>query len=55
VGYSYNDAGDMSGIIDSLDQVTTIEYKNHLMVKKTDRNGQAFYWEYDAKEPGARF
>ncbi|MCD4696998.1 MAG: hypothetical protein K8S16_12245, partial [Bacteroidales bacterium] len=54
IAYTYNAVGDMTGIFDSLDQVTTIEYKNHLMVKKTDRNGQAFYWEYDGKEPGAR-
>lgn len=46
VSYSYNEEGDLCGITDALGQTTVIEYKDHLMVKKTDRNGQAFYWEY---------
>jgi RHS repeat-associated protein len=54
VGYSYNEEGDMAGITDALDQMTTIEYRDHLMVKKVDRNGYAFYWEYDGKKIGAR-
>jgi RHS repeat-associated protein len=54
VGYSYNKEGDLIGITDALDETTVIEYENHLMVKKTDRNGQAFYWEYEGKQTGAR-
>jgi RHS repeat-associated protein len=50
VSYQYNDDGDMIGISDALNQSVTIEYKDHLMVKKTDRNGQNFYWEYDAQQ-----
>ena len=47
VRYEYNEAGDLSSITDALDQSTRIQYRNHLMVAKTDRNGQTFYWEYD--------
>lgn len=47
VRYGYNDDGDLATITDALDQAVTIEFENHLMVKKTDRNGQRFYWEYD--------
>ncbi|MFD0861154.1 DUF6531 domain-containing protein [Sungkyunkwania multivorans] len=54
VSYRYNSDGDMTHIVDALDQATIMEYQNHLMVKKTDRNGQAFYWEYDGKETGAK-
>ncbi|HEY0611959.1 MAG TPA: DUF6531 domain-containing protein, partial [Chitinophaga sp.] len=47
VRYSYSEAGDLCGISDALGQTTHIRYRNHLMVEKTDRNGQTFYWEYD--------
>jgi RHS repeat-associated protein len=47
VSYSYNEEGDLTVIKDALEQPTLIDYQNHLMVKKTDRNGQAFYWAYD--------
>jgi len=49
VAYEYDHEGNISAIIDALQKPTAIEYKNHLMVKKTDRNGQAFYWEYDTQ------
>jgi YD repeat-containing protein len=49
VSYGYNEAGDLVSITDAMNQVTNIEYRDHLMVKKTDRNGQSFYWEYDDK------
>jgi RHS repeat-associated protein len=47
VSYNYNEEGDLITIGDALVQEVTIEYNDHLMVKKTDRNGQTFYWEYD--------
>jgi RHS repeat-associated protein len=50
VTYSYNEEGDLVSIADALNQVTNIEYRYHLMIKKTDRNGQNFYWEYDSKK-----
>lgn len=49
VKYDYNDAGDLCAITDALDQTTRIQFRNHRMVAKTDRNGQTFYWEYDNK------
>lgn len=49
VQYAYNDAGDIIAITDNLQQSTQIEYEQHLMIKKTDRNGQSFYWTYDAR------
>ncbi|WP_378175757.1 DUF6531 domain-containing protein [Aquimarina sp. SS2-1] len=54
VQYAYNQDGDLISIIDALDQATEMEYENHLMIKKTDRNGQAFYWKYDGKTTGAK-
>lgn len=54
VNYAYNEAGDLHQISDALHQSVQIEYQHHLMVKKTDRNGQSFYWEYDARTTGAR-
>ncbi|OAB78731.1 DUF6531 domain-containing protein [Cochleicola gelatinilyticus] len=54
ISYRYNDEGDLTHIIDALGQPTVMEYENHLMVKKTDRNGQAFYWKYDGKTTGAK-
>jgi RHS repeat-associated protein len=54
IEYAYNDEGDMVGITDALGQTTHIAYQNHLMVKKTDRNGQSFYWEYDGTKPKSR-
>ncbi|WP_202704435.1 DUF6531 domain-containing protein [Flavobacterium sp. UGB4466] len=49
VMYEYDQEGNISTIIDALQKPTTIEYENHLMIKKTDRNGQTFYWEYDTQ------
>lgn len=54
VEYTYNDAGDLIGITDAFGKTTSIRYENHLMVEKTDRNGQTFYWEYDGNKTGAR-
>ncbi|WP_298507073.1 DUF6531 domain-containing protein, partial [uncultured Maribacter sp.] len=54
INYGYNKEGDLIRISDALDQQTLMEYENHLMIKKTDRNGQAFYWQYDGKKTGAK-
>ncbi len=54
VEYAYNEAGDLTAIADALGSTTHIRYANHLMVEKTDRNGQTFYWEYDGPSTGAR-
>ncbi len=54
VKYNYNDNNDLSEITDALGQTTYIRYKEHLMVEKTDRNGQSFYWEYEGKGTDAK-
>jgi RHS repeat-associated protein len=54
VEYGYNSAGDLIAITDALGKTTTIRYENHLMVQKTDRNGQSFYWEYEGFKTGAK-
>ncbi|GAA0539935.1 DUF6531 domain-containing protein [Chitinophaga japonensis] len=54
VRYAYNEAGDLAEITDALGQATRIRYRNHLMVEKTDRNGQTFYWEYEGSGEKAR-
>ena len=47
ISYTYDTNGNMAAITDALEQSTAIAYDHHRMVKKTDRNGQSFYWEYD--------
>ncbi len=47
ISYAYDEQGNMLSITDALDQSTKVVYDGHLMIQKTDRNGQSFYWEYD--------
>ncbi len=54
VAYDYNEVGDMIAMTDALGQSTIAVYKNHLMISKTDRNGQTYYWEYDGFRTGAK-
>ena len=54
VSYSYNKEQDLSGVTDALGKTTSMDYRNHLMTKKTDREKNSFYWEYDKYEDGAR-
>ncbi|SHM00804.1 DUF6531 domain-containing protein [Flavobacterium pectinovorum] len=49
IAYEYDEHQNMSAIIDALGKPTVIKFQNHLMVEKTDRNGQTFYWEYDSQ------
>ncbi|MCV9933720.1 DUF6531 domain-containing protein [Flavobacterium sp. LS1R47] len=49
VTYEYDEHYNMVVIRDALQKPTVIEFENHLMVKKTDRNGQTFYWEYNTE------
>jgi len=50
ITYQYDEDQNMVAIIDALGKLTRIKYNNHLMVEKTDRNGQNFYWEYDTQK-----
>lgn len=54
VDYDYNEAGDLNSITDPMGQTTRIKYTNHLMLEKTDRNGETFYWDYDGPFTGAK-
>ena len=54
IEYAYNETGDLSAITDVNGKTTSIRYQNHLMVEKTDRNGQTFFWQYDGFATGAR-
>ena len=47
ITYDYNENNDLSVITDAMDKTTYVRFANHLMVEKTDRNGQTFYWEYE--------
>lgn len=49
VSYDYGGEGDMTGITDALGKTTRMEYRDHLMTSKTDRNGDTFHWEYDGE------
>lgn len=52
VQYQYNEEKDMATITDALGKSTSIEYENHLMMKKTDRDRHTFYWEYENGQQG---
>ncbi len=54
VRYIYNDGQDLVEIQDALGQSTHIKYNNHLMMQKTDRNKNTFFWRYDGSTTGAR-
>ncbi|MBE1555922.1 RHS repeat-associated core domain-containing protein [Sporosarcina limicola] len=54
VRYIYNDGQDLVEIQDALGQSTHINYTNHLMMQKTDRNKNSFFWRYDGPTTGAR-
>jgi len=54
VRYAYNQENDLEVITDAEGIDTCLKYRNHLLVRKTDRNKHSFYWEYDRYEDGAR-
>ncbi len=54
VSYEYDAAGNLLEITDALGKSTVMKYSKHLMVEKTDRNGQSFYWKYDGETTGAK-
>ncbi|MGE7912651.1 DUF6531 domain-containing protein [Lysinibacillus xylanilyticus] len=54
VRYDYNDGQDLIEIQDALGQSTHLKYVNHLMMQKTDRNKNSFFWRYDGPTTGAR-
>ena len=52
--YEYDEHGNMICHTDALGQQMKYEYKDHLLVKETWRNGMQWYFEYDGNKPGAK-
>lgn len=52
--YEYDEYDNLIYITDSLHKRSHIDYRNHLMISKTDRNGDRFFWEYENYELGAK-
>nr|HPI54302.1 RHS repeat-associated core domain-containing protein [Chitinophagaceae bacterium] len=52
--YEYDEHDNLIFIADALKKRSKIEYRNHLMVSKTDRNGDTFFWEFENYELGAK-
>ena len=47
VRYEYNDTGDLVSAFDPLDAPRTFDYRQHRMVRHTDRLGLSFHYAYD--------
>ncbi len=47
VRYAYDRAGDLVEVHDALGHAHRYEYRQHLMVRETDRVGLSFHFEYD--------
>jgi RHS repeat-associated protein len=47
--YFYDAAGDMVEWRDAIDGAMRFEYRDHLLVRETDRNGLSFYFQYDCE------
>jgi RHS repeat-associated protein len=54
VRYEYDLAGDLVCVYDPLDAPSRFAYRNHRMVRHTNRNGLSFYYEYDRHAPDGR-
>jgi RHS repeat-associated protein len=54
VSYKYDDLGNLIESKDALNSPFLYEYKSHLLVKETNRNGLSFYFEYDGEDDKAR-
>ena len=54
VQYRYNNDNDLTEVIDAAGQGTCMFYQDHLMVQRTDRNKNSFYWKYERNKAGAR-
>ncbi|WP_430931177.1 DUF6531 domain-containing protein [Saccharicrinis sp. 156] len=53
VSYNYNKYGDLIKADDALKQSFCYDYKNHLLIKETNRNGLNFYFEYEGNDENA--
>ena len=52
--YEYDAQGNLIFAHDALGQTSRYEYSGHLLAREVNRNGLAFYFEYDAKDEKAR-
>lgn len=50
--YVYDRAGDLVEVHDGLGRVRRYAYRNHLLVRETDRAGLSFHFEYDDESKG---
>ncbi|MBK8566758.1 MAG: hypothetical protein IPN76_26355 [Saprospiraceae bacterium] len=53
VSYRYDAADNLVEVMDALKQPFHYEYKGHLLIKETNRNGLSFYFEYDGNDEHA--
>ena len=51
--YRYDEHGDLTEYRDALGHAYQYKYRDHLLVKKTDRRGLSFYFEYEGADAGA--
>jgi RHS repeat-associated protein len=54
VSFAYSPEGDLAEVRDALGSPFRYQYRDHLLVAETDRNGMTFHFEYDGTGPGAR-
>src|SRR5262249_10713253 len=54
VSFAYSPEGDLVEARDALGHPFRYQYRDHLLVAETDRNGMTFHFEYDGAGPGAR-
>ncbi|HEV2927075.1 MAG TPA: DUF6531 domain-containing protein, partial [Propionibacteriaceae bacterium] len=54
VDYAYDGHGNLAEARDALGQPIQFQYRKHLLVKETNRNGLSFHFEYDGETERAR-
>lgn len=52
--YRYSDTGELVAALDACERETNYEYRGHLLVRETNRDGGSFYYGYDGFGPQAR-
>jgi RHS repeat-associated protein len=52
--YTYDGAGDLVEARDPLDHAMRFEYRAHLLVRETNKNGLSFYFQYDRDDVRAK-
>ncbi len=52
--FRYSEDGDLVTALDTLERETNYQYREHLLVRETNRDGGSFYYGYDGFGPNAR-